>query len=358
MLLVQNFRFVVCRLFVLICLLFTFQLGAQAILPSSCIPRPFDSTDFNLNGLANFQPPGTFEITPAIDAQFGSVWYRRRLDLRVNFRLAFDVFLGNSDNPGADGMAFVLQNLDTGQGAAGVGLGYGSTTPGGGINPSIAIEFDTYYNALMDPASQEDHVAFILDGNLSVQHPAADVIDVNNLENGNFHSVVLEWNPNTQVLSFELTHSDNTVYTNSKNIDLIGHLASNIAYWGFTAATGGENNRHLVRFNDNSICVVDATFPVTVGNNYHTSSGTSSLTVDDYQYLCSLFAGGFYNTAYHNGENLEPIVGDYIIFNNLYPPPQRLVQGNGFAVFKLFDYNKIVEVRKSDGEIIAVYNCP
>ena len=72
---------------------------------------------------------------------------------------------------------------------------------------------------------------------------------------------------------------------------------------------------------------MDATFPVTVGNNYHTSSGVASLTNGDYQYLCSLFANGFYNTAYHNGENLEPVVGDYILYNNLYPPPQRLVQG-------------------------------
>ena len=346
------------RIYIVICILFSLQLSGQVLLPSSCIPRPFDNTDFNPNGLANFQTPGTFEITPAVNAQFGSVWYRRRLDLRVNFRLVFDVFLGNSDSPGADGMAFVLQNLDTGQGAAGVGLGYGSTTPGGGINPSIAIEFDTYYNALMDPASQSDHIAFILDGNLSVQHPGADVIDVNNLENGNFHSVILEWNPTTQDLSFELTHSDGTIYSNTKNIDLISHLASNIAYWGFTAATGGQNNRHLVRMNDNSICVVDAIFPVTVGNNYDTSSGTSSLTADDYQYFCSLFTSGFYNTAYHNGENLEPVVGDYMIYNNLYAPPKRLVQGNGFAFFKLLDYNKIVEVRKSDGEIIAVYNCP
>ena len=346
------------RLSLGICLLLSLQLSAQAVLPSSCIPRPFDNTDFNLNGLANFQAPDTFEITPAVNAQFGSVWYRRRLDLRVNFRLAFDVYLGNSDNPGADGMAFVLQNLDTGQGGTGGGLGYGGLNVADRIRPSVAVEFDTYFNAQTDPASQSDHVAFVIDGNMAVLPPAADITDVNDLENGSFHSVILEWNPTTQILSFDLTHSDGTVYSGTKNIDLISHLASNIAYWGFTAATGGENNRHLVRMNDNSICVVDATFPVTVGNNYHTSSGTTSLTADDYQYLCSLFSSGFYNTAYHNGENLEPIAGDYMIYNNLYPPPQRLVQGNGFAFFKLFDYNKIVEVRKSDGEIIAVYNCP
>ena len=103
-------------------LIFGQEVSAQAILPSSCIPRPFDNSDFNLNGVANFQPPGTFELTSTVGFQFGSLWYRRRLDLRVNFRLAFDVYLGNSDSPGADGMAFVLQNFDTGQGSAGGGL--------------------------------------------------------------------------------------------------------------------------------------------------------------------------------------------------------------------------------------------
>ena len=333
-------------------ILMTLRLSAQATLPTSCIPRPFINTDFNLNGVANFQAPGTFELTQAANAQFGTVWYRRRLDLRVNFRIAFDVYLGTS-NGGADGLAFVLQNFDTGQGSPGGGLGYQ------GINPSVAIEFDTFHNgAGADPASQSDHVAFVLDGNPLLLPPVTDITEVIDLENGNFHQVVLLWDPASRVLSFELTHSDGTVYTNAKTIDLIGYLSSNIAFWGFTAATGSLNNQHLVRMNDNSICVVDATFPVTVGNNYHSSSGTTSLTTDDYQYLCSLFSNGFYNYAYHNGENLEPVVGDYLIYNNLYAPPQRFVEGNDFAFFKLFDYNKIIEIRKSDGEIVAIYNCP
>ena len=75
---------------------------------------------------------------------------------------------------------------------------------------------------------------------MAVLPPAADITDVNDLENGSFHSVILEWNPTTQILNFDLTHSDGTIYSNTKNIDLISHLASNIAYWGFTAATGGK----------------------------------------------------------------------------------------------------------------------
>ena len=333
-------------------------LKAQVVFPSSCIPRSFDNNDFNLPATSNssYQGNGVFQLTPNAFTQGGAAWYRRRLDMRVNFRIAVELNLGSSDL-GADGIAFVLQNLDTGQGTTGGGLGYG----GGAITPSMAIEFDTWTNAPPnggDPVTGEDHIAFVENGNTDDLHLAADTTLVDNLENGNYHSVVISWDPNTQVLGYEFTHSNGTVYSDTKSVNLIAMMGTPIAFWGFTASTGGARNEQSVRFNDNSICVVDATFPVTVGNNYHTSTGLVSLTQNDYQYLCSLFSNNFYNTAYHNGENLEPVVGDYIIYNNLYPPPQELVQGVGTAFFKMFDYNKIVEVRKSDGEIISVYNCP
>lgn len=331
-------------------------LQAQVVFPSSCIARSFDNTDFNLPATSNssYQGNGVFLLTPDANTQVGAAWYRRRLDMRVNFRIAVEVNLGSSDR-GADGIAFVLQNLDTGQGSTGGGLGYGGGSP---ISPSMAIEFDTYTNNGADPASGDDHIAFVENGNTSTMPVAADITIVDNLENGNYHSVVISWDPDTQILGYEFTHSNGTVYSDTKSVNLIAMMGSPVAFWGFTASTGGARNEQSVRFNDNSICVVDATFPVTVGNNYHTSYGLVSLTQDNYQYLCSLFSNDFYNTAYHNGENLEPVVGDYIIYNNLYPPPQQLVQGVGNAFFKMFDYNKIVEVRKVDGEIVAVYNCP
>ena len=96
------------------------------VVPSSCIPRPFDNTDFNLPATSNstYQGNGVFRLTPNVGGQGGAAWYRRRLDMRVNFRIAVELYLGASD-AGADGMAFVLQNLDTGQGSTGGGLGYG-----------------------------------------------------------------------------------------------------------------------------------------------------------------------------------------------------------------------------------------
>jgi len=330
-------------------------LHAQGVIPSSCIPRPFDDSDFNLplTSDATYQGNGIFRLTPNAGNQGGAAWYRRRLDMRVNFRIGVDLYLG-ANNGGADGIAFVLQNLDTGQGSTGGGLGYGGSSP---IRPSIAIEFDTWTNGGTDPAV-DDHIAFVENGNTSTMPLAGDITIVDNLENGSYHSVVISWNPDTQILAYEFVHSNGNVYSDTKSVNLIAMLGTPIAFWGFTASTGGAQNEQSVRFDDNSICVVDATYPITVGNNYHTSSGLASLTQTDTQYLCSLFSNDFYNIAYHNGENLEPVVGEFILYNNLYPPPQRLVQGNGTAFFKMFDYNKIIEVRKVDGEIIAVYNCP
>ena len=369
---IQPLNYIICRIILkqksLSTFLFLFTacccvglLQSQVVFPSSCIPRSFDNTDFNLPATSDssYQGNGVFQLTPNANTQGGAAWYRRRLDMRVNFRIAVEINLGNSDG-GADGIAFVLQNLDTGQGSTGGGLGYGGGAP---ITPSMAIEFDTWYNGGTDPAavappSTDDHIAFVENGNTSTMPVAADITIVDNLENGNYHSVVISWDPDTQVLGYEFTHSNGTVYSDTKSVNLIAMMGTPIAFWGFTASTGGARNEQSVRFNDNSICVVDATFPLTVGNNYRTSTGLVSLTQNDYQYLCSLFSNNFYNTAYHNGENLEPVVGDYIIYNNLYPPPQQLVEGVGTAFFKMFDYNKIVEVRKSDGEIISVYNCP
>lgn len=363
---IQPSNYIICSIILkqkglspfLLCLTVFFCVGfLQAqVVPSSCMPRPFDNTDFNLPATSNstYQGNGVFRLTPNANTQGGATWYRRRLDMRVNFRIAVELYLGASD-AGADGIAFVLQNLDTGQGSTGGGLGYGGAAP---ISPSMAIEFDTWTNFLADPATGEDHIAFVENGNTASMPLAADITLVDNLENGSYHSVVISWNPDTQILAYEFTHSNGTVYNDSKQVNLIAMMGTPIAFWGFTASTGGARNEQSVRFNDNSICVVDATYPVTVGNNYHSSSGLVSLTQTDYQYLCSLFSNEFYNTAYHNGENLEPVVGDFIVYSNFYTPPQRLVQGTGTAYFKMFDYNKIVEVRKVDGEIIAVYNCP
>ena len=60
------------------------------------------------------------------------------------------------------------------------------------------------------------------------------------------------------------------------------------------------------------------TGPIYVGINYGSSSVTGTLQTSNYTYFCSEVNGINYNLAYHDGPNLEPGVGESLIYNYLY----------------------------------------
>ena len=62
------------------------------------------------------------------------------INLRQDFRLEFDVYLGTRDGGGADGIAFGLQPINTSIGNSGGGLGMQ------GVSPSVGVYLDTYRN--------------------------------------------------------------------------------------------------------------------------------------------------------------------------------------------------------------------
>ena len=98
---------------------------------------------------------------------------------------------------------------------------------------------------------------------------------------------------------------------------------------------------------------------IEIGNNYKSSTQTNTVIVDDEDYYCEMVTDGFFNVAYHSGDDPEPVVGDQIIWNNSYSFPQSFMHNqDGFAFMKLRAYNKIIEVRKTDGLIVAIYTCP
>ena len=67
--------------------------------------------------------------------------------------------LGSRPNDGADGIAFVIQPLASDLGGTGGGIGYQ------GIDPSVAVEFDTWNNHFSGTAL--NHAAVIYDGVVS-----------------------------------------------------------------------------------------------------------------------------------------------------------------------------------------------
>ena len=241
-----------------------------------CATTPIDLSDFNYVGTATSS--GSAEISLTTDTTWvnGAAWYTRRLDLREDFSLNFDLYFGQQ-GPfpyGADGIAFVIQNIDTGQGSAGQGIGYG------GISPSFAIEFDTYENSPYDPA--DDHIAFIPNGQYNSTSSDTNSINVNNIENLQFHNTIISWDYSESRLSYQFNHSDGTTYTNSKTVDLIGTvLSSDVGYWGFTSATGGEANNHTVRFTSSStLCLSNEILPPT-GSNTQTFCLSDAPTLND-----------------------------------------------------------------------------
>ena len=81
----------------------------------------------------------TYTLTTA-DDQAGTVMSTARMDLRQNFAIALQVYLGTNDG-GADGLAFVLHNDPAGANAIGAP---GSGLAIAGIRNGLGIEFDTY----------------------------------------------------------------------------------------------------------------------------------------------------------------------------------------------------------------------
>lgn len=90
---------------------------------------------------------GVFDITPDDFFKAGAVMSTDRIDLREDFAITFDVYVGARDS-GADGIGFVFHNDPAGADAVGNdGGGQGMS----GIQNSIGIEFDTWHNGEAHP---------------------------------------------------------------------------------------------------------------------------------------------------------------------------------------------------------------
>ncbi|MCF8319299.1 MAG: gliding motility-associated C-terminal domain-containing protein [Sphingobacteriaceae bacterium] len=228
---------------------------ALTIQNASC--NTFTVSDFQLNG--NSSVAGNIiTLTPNAGAQSGSAWNKNKLILSEDFNISAKVYLGNND-AGADGIAFVLQNQSVNAGSSGGGLGYS------GITPSFAVEFDTYYNGVNDPGSQ-DHIAIIKNGQTSsaAAHSEFATPYYVQMEDGQWHDVQFIWTAQTK--NFQVW------YDGTKRFDIVYDIKANIfpsqnyAYWGFTGATGGAINLQQVQIPE--YCYAkQATITPTAGTN-------------------------------------------------------------------------------------------
>lgn len=207
------------------------------------IPRAqdvvFEKDDFILSGDATEYSDQCFRLTSDRHWQGGGVWFDKPIDLHKPFEMEIDISFG-CDDEGADGIVFIFHpELTTG--FQGEGMGFG------GLYPSLGVEMDTYENYhLGDP--RYDHVALMHHGRVhhgaGITEPVPLAAGGQNVEDCGMHRVKISWSPSGNIFQFSF---DGSVRI-QKKINLIDQifLGNSFVYWGFTSATGGKYNTHLV----------------------------------------------------------------------------------------------------------------
>jgi nitrogen fixation protein len=111
---------------------------------------------------------------------------------------------------------------------------------GNAIIPSVAVEFDTYYNFRQnDPES--DHVAYLENG-VSFHEEFWNGGDPEfNMEDNRLHDFRFRWDPSTNTITVMLDGF--TVFMGKK--DLVNEIfeGNNEVIWGFSASTGRLHNK-------------------------------------------------------------------------------------------------------------------
>jgi hypothetical protein len=198
--------------------------GAKITARAYAVPPPY-SPRWTRNGTATLS--GTdLVLTPATASATGSSWYRAAVPC-ARLTATFTAVIGGGT--GGDGMTFTL--LDPGSattsiGGGGGGLGYS------GLN-GIAVTLDTYKNPA-DPSA--NFVAVATSGTGTALTYAATSTAIGPLRTGRHRVGVVITSTSHLVLTVD----------GSKVIDVPVSLPAN-AIPGFTAATGGLTDAHIVR---------------------------------------------------------------------------------------------------------------
>ena len=211
---------------------------------------------YEINGSAVHTGSGDYILTPASEAQVGSIWFKKKISLKESFDLDFELYFGTK-NGGAGGISFCLQPLSTSIGISGGSLGIQ------GVNPSFFAEFDTYRNS-GDP--DFDHIAVQKNGDV-LNTGANNLVSavriksgVDDVENGLWYPIQVKWNATLKKFDIYV----DCILRVSYSGDIVNSIFDGDpnVYWGLTASTGGVNNEqrvknirtNLIKLDDQIIC--------------------------------------------------------------------------------------------------------
>jgi hypothetical protein len=242
-----------------------------------------DTTGLTLNGSAT--PASTndgmvLRLVPAVAAKSGSVFSSATVHA-ADFSTAFSFRItspgGATDaqgQQGADGFVFVVQPVSSSIGGAGSGLGYS------GINPSVGVEFDLYFNGASDTST--NHLGIDLNGNVN------SVVAVHvtpRWDDGNRWYAWVDYDGTTLEVRANQTGSRPAAPLLSRVVDIPALIGQPDAFVGFTAGTGAAWAAHDIidwiyfdRFNPNGTTTSTSTSTSTSSTSSSTSTSTSSST--------------------------------------------------------------------------------
>jgi outer membrane protein OmpA-like peptidoglycan-associated protein len=209
--------------------------------------RSFQSVnDVTFNGTAR-KLDDRIRLVAAEPQQAGSVWFNTKQRVVDGFETTFRFQVGDAGSnaplaPGADGIAFVLQNSSVYEGSTGEGMGYGT------IANSIAVEFDTFdnthvpYDAPPNGDPDGNHISVQtrgLEANSSHHdYSLGTTSNIPNLKDGAIHSARIHYVPGT--LTVYIDDLKTAALTVPLRVEKLLRLDDGRCWIGFTAATGGS----------------------------------------------------------------------------------------------------------------------
>ena len=190
-------------------------------------------------------------LAPASPNQAGSIFTETKFNI-ASFSTIFEFRItgrngSNNDSSSADGLAFIVQNkVSTALGDTGEFLGYGGSTASK-ITPSVAVEFDTFFNSGNDPTianGGSNHVGIDIGGSV-VFHADQTAKVTPNMDDGDKWTVWVDYNGSILEVRMSINGlRPTTAILTQTNFDIPALVGSSTGFIGFSASTGGANTNH------------------------------------------------------------------------------------------------------------------
>ncbi len=181
---------------------------------------------------------GCYRLSQDINDELSAIWSIDPIDLTQPQDLNFQIFLGDEDTWGADGIAFVLKKTGFGIGTGGNGLGYL------GLPNSIIVEIDTWNSSPSVPTDiASDHIGISQNG-LNNHALSGGPVPIPDVENNVYHDLQILWDPSITTLAVFLDGNYVTAYMG--DIVTANFTGNPLVFFGFTASTGGVTNEQRV----------------------------------------------------------------------------------------------------------------